>query len=121
SKHPFHISTIFRFSSISTRHKCSAKSIEDLHQQFLKENITDNLLEVSSKSIEDIGIKASAFNLKIKTIKGHLFCVEQVFSGLLLSLLEIMEESNDPATRDRLDEEIKEVMKELNLTWEDIG
>ncbi|WP_435373884.1 hypothetical protein WKW47_03525 [Staphylococcus nepalensis] len=44
-----------------------------------------------------------------------------VFSGLLLSLIEIMEESNDPATRDRLDEEIKEVMKELNLTWEDIG
>ncbi|MFQ3852504.1 hypothetical protein ABLV90_01865 [Staphylococcus sp. 2S1] len=44
-----------------------------------------------------------------------------VFSGLLLSLLEIMEESNDPTTRDRLDEEIKEVMKELNLTWEDIG
>lgn len=44
-----------------------------------------------------------------------------VFSGLLLSLLEIMEESNDPATRDRLDEQIQEVMKELNLTWEDIG
>lgn len=44
-----------------------------------------------------------------------------IISGLLLSLLEIMEESNDPATRDRLDEEIKEVMKELNLTWEDIG
>lgn len=44
-----------------------------------------------------------------------------VFSGLLLSLLGIMEESNDPATRDRLDEKIKEVMKELNLTWEDIG
>ncbi|MEB6340149.1 hypothetical protein BUZ94_12935 [Mammaliicoccus sciuri] len=57
------------------------KSIEDLHQQFLKENITDDLLEVSSKSIEDIGIKASAFNLKIKTIKGHLFCVEQVFQS----------------------------------------
>lgn len=44
-----------------------------------------------------------------------------VFSGLLLSLLEIMEESNDPVTRDRIDEKIKEVMKELNLTWEDIG
>lgn len=52
-----------------------------MHQQFLKENITDDLLEVSSKSIEDIGIKASAFNLKIKTIKGHLFCVEQVFQS----------------------------------------
>lgn len=32
-----------------------------------------------------------------------------------------MEESNDPATRDRLDEEIRKTMKELNLTWEDIG
>lgn len=57
------------------------RSIEELHYQFLKENITDQILEVSSKSLKTIGIKSSAFNLKIDTIKGNLFSVEQLFQS----------------------------------------
>lgn len=57
------------------------KSIEDLHCQFLKEKITDQILEVSSKSMKEIGINSSAFNLKISTIKGNLFSVEQLFQS----------------------------------------
>ncbi|PTJ49586.1 hypothetical protein BU019_12665, partial [Staphylococcus simulans] len=57
------------------------KSIEDLHRQFLKEKITNKLLEVSSKSLKEVGIKASAFNLQISTVKGNSFTVEQVFQS----------------------------------------
>lgn len=57
------------------------KSIEDLHRQFLKEKITNKLLEVSSKSLKEVGIKASAFNLQISTVKGNAFTVEQVFQS----------------------------------------
>lgn len=57
------------------------KSIKELHQQFLNLNITDKLLEVSSKSEKSIGVKASAFNLKISTVKGHNISVEQIFQS----------------------------------------
>ncbi|MEB7038674.1 DarT1-associated NADAR antitoxin family protein [Staphylococcus gallinarum] len=57
------------------------KSIEDLHFQFLKENITDQILEVSSKSVKVIGVKSSAFNLKISTMNGNVFSVEQLFQS----------------------------------------
>ena len=46
---------------------------------------------------------------------------KSVVSGLLISLIGVMEETDDPDTKERLDEQIKTTMNELNLTWEDIG
>lgn len=31
-----------------------------------------------------------------------------------------MEETDDPSTNERLDEQITQLMKDLNLTWEDM-
>lgn len=42
---------------------------------------------------------------------------KQIIIGHIQSLLAVMEESNDPETRDRLDEQITDLMRDLNLTW----
>lgn len=57
------------------------KSIEDLHKQGNIRGIT-NILEVSSKSPLELGVRLSAFNLKTKTQKhGKEFSVETAFQG----------------------------------------
>ncbi|MDW4049140.1 hypothetical protein QI228_01230 [Staphylococcus saprophyticus] len=43
-----------------------------------------------------------------------------IIMGLLTSLIGIMEETDDPSTNERLDEQITQLMKDLNLTWEDM-
>lgn len=43
-----------------------------------------------------------------------------IIVGLLTSLIGIMEETDDPSTKERLDEQITQLMKDLNLTWEDM-
>lgn len=43
---------------------------------------------------------------------------KQIIMAHIHSLLSVMEESNDSETRDRLDEQITDLMKDLNLTWE---
>lgn len=43
---------------------------------------------------------------------------KQIIMAHIHSLLSVMEESNDPETRDRLDEQITDLMRDLNLTWE---
>lgn len=43
---------------------------------------------------------------------------KEIIIGHIYSLLSVMEESNDPDTRDRLDEQITDLMRDLNLTWE---
>ncbi|MCE5030068.1 hypothetical protein KJB99_10230 [Staphylococcus epidermidis] len=42
---------------------------------------------------------------------------KQIIIGHIQSLLAVMEESNDPESRDRLDEQITDLMRDLNLTW----
>lgn len=61
--------------ALSQKQKC----ISSLHKAAEKENIT-NILEVSSKSPNPIGVNLSAFNLSIN-INNTLFCVEQVFQA----------------------------------------
>lgn len=57
------------------------KSIEDLHNQGHFRGI-QNILEVSSKSPIELGVKLSAFNLKTKTKKNDKeFSVETAFQG----------------------------------------
>lgn len=40
--------------------------------------------------------------------------------GLIVSLLAIMEETSDASTKSRIDEQINQIMKDLNLTWDDM-
>ena len=58
------------------------KSIEALHENFLKENKNLRILEISSSSVENLGVKLSAFNLMVKDINGNdMFTVECVFQA----------------------------------------
>lgn len=57
------------------------KSIDSLHKEAEKIGVS-SLLEISSKSKDEIGIKLSAFNLQIKTqIYKREFSVESAFQG----------------------------------------
>ena len=55
--------------------KQKQKSITNLHNNFKEKNPDLNILEVSSKSSEELGVKLSAFNLTINTGDGR-FCFE---------------------------------------------
>lgn len=56
------------------------KSIRSLHENASKMGY-DNLLEISSKSPDDIGVKLSAFSLKLKGKRGLYIFMESVFQG----------------------------------------
>lgn len=56
------------------------KSIESLHQNYLAENPESKILEVSSKSIDTLGIQLSAFNLKIQHNQKKI-PVENIFQS----------------------------------------
>lgn len=67
------------FNGFSDKQK--KKSINSLHQAFLKNNADRKILEISSKSEDELGIKLSAFNLMIKTKNGKEFSVESAFQA----------------------------------------
>lgn len=52
------------------------KSIKELHRQYEQIYKEDMILEISSKSESDLGIKLSAFNLMINTKDNRVFSVE---------------------------------------------
>ena len=56
------------------------KSINSLHSVFRLQNPDKKILEISSKSTEEIGVKLSAFNLKFKKGENEYF-VESLFQG----------------------------------------
>ena len=57
------------------------KSIKSLHDAFLKKNPNRKVLEISSKSENELGVKLSAFNLKIETKYKKNYSVEVVFQS----------------------------------------
>ena len=58
------------------------KSILSLHQSAKDADAgINNLLEISSKSEIEIGVKLSAFNLSIRTKKNNIFSVEVAFQS----------------------------------------
>ncbi len=57
------------------------KNISDLHKSFIEYNEGKKILEISSKSDNPLGIKLSAFNLKIKTDDGRFVPVESAFQS----------------------------------------
>lgn len=58
------------------------KSINSLHESFLKQHKDLNILEISTSSTTKLGIDLSAFNLMAKTIRGKELCsVESLFQS----------------------------------------
>ena len=57
------------------------KSLKSLHEETKKNTKLSKILEISTKSTENIGIKASAFNIKIQTKKGFSASVESFYQG----------------------------------------
>lgn len=58
------------------------KSIDSLHSSAAKKLCVNNILEISSKSKDSLGVELSAFNLMINTIKqGKRFSVEQAYQS----------------------------------------
>lgn len=94
------------FSGFSITQK--QKSIQSLHAAAAQRNIA-KVLEISSKSPNDLGAKLSAFNLKFPLNDGRRISVENVFqsskvfenSGPYLDLLEVSpkEAKTDPRLR----------------------
>jgi len=66
------------FPGFSTSQK--QKSIESLHQNYLVENPDSKILEISSKSIDPLGMQLSAFNLKIQHNQQKI-PVENIFQS----------------------------------------
>ena len=58
------------------------KSIESLHKVFLANHRENKILEISTKSSESTGIKASAFNLRfLNTADGNQYPLENIFQS----------------------------------------
>ena len=57
------------------------KSIQSLHNSIIRTFPERKILEVSSKSLDEIGRQASAFNLNVTLKSGKEFSVEQIFQG----------------------------------------
>ena len=57
------------------------KSIKSLHTNFIKKYENKNILEISSKSMNALGIQLSAFNLKMKCENGKVYTVESLFQS----------------------------------------
>lgn len=81
------------------------KSILDLHTEYNKIYKYDKVLEISSKSQAELGIKLSAFNLMITTKDNRIFSVESAFQSskkfeLGGPYLDILEKSSREAKKD---------------------
>lgn len=57
------------------------KSIQSLHNSIIRTFPERKILEISSKSLDEIGRQASAFNLNVILKSGKKFSVEQIFQG----------------------------------------
>lgn len=67
------------FSGFSDKQK--KKCVDSLHKSYLKKNPDKRVLEISSKSEDELGVKLSAFNLMIRTKSGKEFSVESAFQS----------------------------------------
>lgn len=67
------------FSGFSIKQK--QKSIYSLHDAYLNIKPNSKILEISSKSENELGVKLSAFNLMIKTKSNKKYSVEMAFQA----------------------------------------
>lgn len=81
------------------------KSIDSLHLEAKKLEDVERILEISSKSKNELGIALSAFNLMIKSEKGKQVSVECVFQSSKvfeedIQYLDLLEVSSREAKKD---------------------
>ena len=81
-------------------------SIRSLHDTFLESFSTDRILEISTKSENELGVKLSAFNLMINTNDGKSFSVESAFQSSKVfqnggPYKDLLRKSSKEAKRDR--------------------
>ena len=67
------------FSGFSKSQK--QRSIQSLHEEAMKLTNLRNILEISTKSEDEVGVSASAFNLKIRLKNGLYASVESFYQG----------------------------------------
>jgi hypothetical protein len=85
-------------------------SIDSLHQAVRERFNVDGILEISSKSRQDLGVRASAFNLPIRTVLAKReFSVESAYQASKVF------ERGGPFT-DLLDRDSREAKKDARLT-----
>ncbi len=93
------------YSGFATSQK--QKSYMNLHENYLKNYPNSKILEISSKSMDAIGVELSAFNLMIKT-NQRTFSVESAFQSSKVF------EMGGPYT-DLLDKSAREAKKDIRL------
>lgn len=86
----------------------SQKNIKSLHQEASKLLDFKKILEISSKSEEDIGVKLSAFNLIITTPKNRKFSLECAYQASKVF-------ENGGPFRDLLEKSSIEAKKDIRL------
>lgn len=67
------------FSGFSDKQK--KRCINSLHQSYLATTPGKKILEISSKSEDELGVRLSAFNLMMKSENGKEFSVESAFQA----------------------------------------
>lgn len=92
------------FPGFSVKQK--QRSIQALHKSATEKNRDLQILEISSKSIQPIGIELSAFNLMIETKNNIKFSVETAFQASKVfenggPFLDLYEKSSREAKKDR--------------------
>lgn len=88
------------------------KKYDIFTSNFLERFSNYKILEVSTKSKVDVGVKASAFNLTIETKKGNTFSVEELFQTS-----KVYKKNGDQShlLKDNVDiREIKRKLREIN-------
>lgn len=91
------------YSGFSIKQK--QKSIKSLHDAFLQVKSVSKVLEISSKSESELGVKLSAFNLMIKTKSNKEYSVEMAFQASKVfenggPYIDILEKSSKEAKKD---------------------
>ena len=57
------------------------RSVRSLHTNFINKYEDKKILEISSKSMNSLGVQLSAFNLKMKCDDGKVYTVESLFQS----------------------------------------
>lgn len=78
AKHFCIVNTVFEFVGCFSPSK-TKQSIESLHNSFLRLNPSKKVLEVSSRSNSNLGLKLSAHNLMLSTKNKNIFALDSIF------------------------------------------
>lgn len=88
--------------------KNKQENIKNIHKEILKKEKEDQILEVSSKSLDKLGVDLSAFNLSIETKKHKKLSVETIFQASKVF-------ENGKQYKDLLDKTSREAKKDEKL------